>query len=358
MKYSLRTLSIISFCIAALIVLCLGSYYYVTFRKENVRKETVLYIYHNTSYEGFLDSLENSGAITNMRSFKRAASRRKLALSLQDGRYLLKEGMSNNMIIRTISNNWETPLRFVFRGYVRTPESLANKFGKVFEADSSEFIEALRDTSLMHTFGFKNESYLGMFIPNTYEMYWTTSPADVLKRFKKEYDAFWNEERSAKAKAMNFSKEDVSTLASIVCEETNNEVEMHKIAGVYINRLHKRMPLQACPTIKYAHLDTEPNMTRMLSRHLKVKSPYNTYTHYGLPPGVITIPPVIAIDAVLNYEKTDYLYFCAKPEFDGTHNFSKTYSQHKRYSEAYNKAYIQREREKAKAAKEATVSTL
>ncbi|MBO7322265.1 MAG: endolytic transglycosylase MltG, partial [Bacteroidales bacterium] len=183
-----------------------------------------------------------------------------------------------------------------------------------------------------------SQTFIGMFIPNTYELYWTASPESVIKRMHQEYKAFWNESRIAKGKNMGMSKNEIMTLASIVNEETNNIGEMPKIAGVYINRLKKGMPLQACPTVIYAHLDSEPGIKRVLKRHLKIDSPYNTYKNKGLPPGPITIPTIKAIDAVLNYEKSNYIYFCAKPEFDGTHNFASTYSQHQKNAKAYQKA--------------------
>ena len=182
-----------------------------------------------------------------------------------------------------------------------------------------------------------------MFIPNTYEFYWTASPRSVVGRFHKEYEAFWNGERDRLAKDMGMSRNEVMTLASIVIGETNNTGEMPLIAGVYINRLKRGMRLQACPTVIYAHLKTEPGLRRILNRHLQIDSPYNTYRIKGLPPGPIAIPTVSAIDAVLHYTKSDYLYFCAKPSFDGTHNFASTYSQHKANSRAYNKAFEERE---------------
>ena len=196
---------------------------------------------------------------------------------------------------------------------------------------------------MIDSLGFRPETFIGMFIPNTYEFYWTSSPESVIKRFKKEYDTFWSGERDRLAKEIGLDRNEVMTLASIVIGETNNAGEMPKIAGVYMNRLHRGMRLQACPTIIYAHLETEPGITRLLHRHLQIDSPYNTYRIKGLPPGPIAIPTVAAIDAVLNYEKSNYLYFCAKPEFDGTHNFASTYSQHKANSRAYNKAFRERE---------------
>lgn len=318
-----------------------GAYgaYWCKYKRSNVLEDGVVKIYRSYDYGEFMDTLKASCSFRNWKSFEKAASSRELEKYVKPGRYELKKGMSNQEIIRMVANGWQTPMKMAFRGYVRKLDKLAYAFSCWFEADSTAFAEVLNDKALIDSLGFKPETFIGMFIPNTYEFYWTTSPENVVLRFKKEYDAFWNQERLAKAKAMKFTPSQVSTLASIVAEETNAPGEWPKIAGVYMNRLKKGMPLQACPTVKYVFIESEPNMTRILNRHLKVNSPYNTYKNKGLPPGPITIAPPAVLDAVLNYEKTDYLYFCAKPEFDGTHNFAKTYSQHMKHSAAYNKAY-------------------
>ena len=313
--------------------------YWCKYKRPNVAQEGVVKVYRSYGYNEFMDTLKASGSIKRWKSFERAASSRGLERYVKPGRYEIKEGMSNQEIIRMVANGWQTPMKMSFRGYVRRLDKLAYALSCWFEADSAAFAKVLNDKNLIDSLGFKPETFIGMFIPNTYEFYWTASPENVVLRFKKEYDAFWNQDRLAKAKAMKFTQSQVSTLASIVAEETNAPGEWPKIAGVYMNRLKKGMPLQACPTVKYVFIESEPNMTRILNRHLKVDSPYNTYRNKGLPPGPITIAPPAVLDAVLNYEKTDYLYFCAKPEFDGTHNFAKTYSQHMKHSAAYNKAY-------------------
>ena len=218
--------------------------------------------------------------------------------------------MSNQYIIRMIANGWQTPAKVTLRGYIKTIDRLAAFLGRNFEADSAAFATALKDTAMIDSLGFRPETFIGMFIPNTYEFYWTSSPESVIKRFKKEYDTFWNGRRDRLAKEIGLDRNEVMTLASIVIGETNNAGEMPKIAGVYMNRLHRGMRLQACPTVIYAHLDTEPGLRRLLHRHLQIDSPYNTYRIKGLPPGPIAIPTVTAIDAVLNYEKSNYLYFC------------------------------------------------
>lgn len=319
-----------------------AAYYYITFLKPNVASETELFISRDYTPDRLLDTLYAKGTFINDRSFARAAVKENIA-GFKPGHYVLSEGMSNRQVVRTLVLGWETPVKFLFRGYVKTLPRLASVFAGAFEADSAEFASVLGDKDLIDSLGFDGRTFIGMFIPNTYEMYWTSSPEKVILRMKKEYDAFWNEERCAKAAAMGFDRNKVMTLASIVIGETNNAAEMPVIAGVYMNRLRKGMKLQACPTVIYAHLDREPGIRRVLSRHLTIDSPYNTYKYPGLPPGPIAVPTIAAIDAVLNYAKTDYLYFAAKPEFDGTHNFATTYQQHLRNGRAYQEAYRKRE---------------
>ena len=338
-----KTLIITAAAAAAAVIAAFGLSLYITYKKPNTVKEGVILIYRDADYQDVEDSIKASGTIKNLKSFGRAARKRNLAAHFEPGRYVISPGMSNQYIIRMIANGWQTPAKVTLRGYIKTLDRLAAFLGRNFEADSAAFATVLKDTAMIDSLGFLPETFIGMFIPNTYEFYWTSSPRNVVMRFKKEYETFWSGERDRLAREIGLDRNEVMTLASIVIGETNNAGEMPKIAGVYMNRLHRGMRLQACPTVIYAHLDTEPGLRRLLHRHLQIVSPYNTYRIKGLPPGPIAIPTVTAIDAVLNYEKSSYLYFCAKPEFDGTHNFATTYSQHKANSRAYNKAYRERE---------------
>ncbi len=315
-----------------------GISYYITYKKPNVAEEAVVYIHKDAGFQAVMDSLEASGAVRNMRSMKRYFSKVELEKHFEAGRYRLKPRMNNQYISRMIANRWEEPVAVRLRGYTKTLESLAGFFGRQFMADSAAFISTFTDEALIDSLGFKKETFIGMFIPNTYNIYWTSTPEQVVSRFYAEYDKFWKGERDALAKEAGLTRMEVMTLASIVIGETATVSEMPKIAGVYMNRLRKKMPLQACPTIIYAHKDIEPGITRVLNRHLEINSPYNTYKRRGLPPGPIAIPTIAAIDAVLHYEHSKYLYFCAKPEFDGTHNFATNYSEHRANSRAYNKA--------------------
>ena len=335
---------IITVCAAIVVAaVTVGLRYYITYKKPNIQQEYVLLVDSDMTYNAMTDSIASSGAVKNLTSLTRAFEKRDLEQHYEPGRYVLSPGMSNQYIIRMIANGWETPAKVTLRGYIKTLEGLAAFLGRNFEADSADFADVLLNQDIIDSLGFKPETFIGMFIPNTYEFYWTASPRSVVGRFHKEYEAFWNGERDRLAKDMGMSRNEVMTLASIVIGETNNTGEMPLIAGIYINRLKRGMRLQACPTVIYAHLKTEPGLRRILNRHLQIDSPYNTYRIKGLPPGPIAIPTVSAIDAVLHYTKSDYLYFCAKPSFDGTHNFASTYSQHKANSRAYNKAFEERE---------------
>lgn len=216
---------------------------------------------------------------------------------------------------------------------VRTPEQLARKLARQIDADSAAIMRALASKELAAEVGFDTLTLFSMFIPDTYEVWWTVSPEEFVRRMKREYDRFWTPERDALRARSGLSRLEVMTLASIVYEETRKTDEMPRIAGVYINRLRRGIPLQADPTVKYAMRDF--GLRRILYRHLKYPSPYNTYINKGLPPSPICMPGKNAIDAVLNFEEHDYLFFCARPAFDGYHNFARTLREHNANARAY-----------------------
>lgn len=346
---SIKKLIFRLFIAAALLLALAGFEYYRIFRKANVRTDSEsvaeLKIYRAYSYDDLMTALKNSGAILNMNTFTRAAKLMKLEERFKPGLYKLKDGMNNKSLVRAISKGWQTPVRLVIPGYIRDMERLASILGDKLEADSTLFSRVLDDRLLMESYGFDTANFIGMFIPNTYEFYWSVSPTEFVERMNKEYEKFWKGARDEKAAAIGLSRKEVSTLASIVIEESKFEPEFKRIAGVYMNRLNKDMPLQADPTVKFAVGD--PMLRRILNKHLTIDSPYNTYLYKGLPPGPITMPTISAIDAVLDYERHDYLYFCAKPTFDGQHAFAKTLSQHSLNAAAYHRAF--REMEKSSA---------
>jgi len=323
-----------------------AAYYYSTYMRANsVAGKGAINIYRSTDYKGLMDSIAASGAVSNMRSFRRVASQMKLEESFKPGHYELEAGLNNKQIERIFSHGWQTPVKLLIKPGLRDLGKLAGAVSRQLEADSTEIMAAINDRQMMEAHGFNKATYLAMFIPDTYEIYWTVTPLQLLDRMKKEYDAFWNESRLKKAKNAGLSTSQVVTLASIVIEETKYEPEMPTIAGVYINRLHKGMLLQADPTVKYAVND--PSLRRILNKHLEIDSPYNTYKHAGLPPGPITTPTKTAIDAVLNYQHHNYLYFCAHENFNGQHRFAETYAKHLENARRFHSALTAAQKAKA-----------
>lgn len=295
-----------------------------------VKTDYTLYIYGDASYADVREEIAEH--ISHRGAFDIYARRINLENRFRHGRYVLREGMSVMDVARMIKLGEQTPVRIVI-GNARTPEQLAGRIASQIEADSASVLAAMNDRTLRGELGFAGDSIMAMFVPNTYEVYWTVAPERLLRRLKSEYDRFWNGGRDAKLARSGLSRYEATTLASIVYEETKMRDEMPKIAGVYINRLRRGIPLQACPTVKFAM--GRFDLRRVLNEHLRYDSPYNTYRRRGLPPGPICVPSIAAIDAVLDFEKSDYLFFCARPEFDGRHNFARTLREHNENSRRY-----------------------
>ena len=251
------------------------------------------------------------------------------------GRYEIGTTMGSFMLARHIRNGQQSPLRLTIPS-VRTMERLAEELSEKLMVTKEELMETFESADSCAKYGVTPETMPCLFIPNTYEVYWTISPNALLKKMQKESKSFWNDERTRKAKALGLTHDEVITLASIIDEETANNAEKPMIAGMYYNRYKQGMPLQADPTVKFALKDFD--IKRIYNNMLNVDSPYNTYRNEGLPPGPIRIPSVAGIDAVLNLVKHDYLYMCAKEDFSGTHNFARTYDEHLQNAARYSKA--------------------
>jgi UPF0755 protein len=228
----------------------------------------------------------------------------------------------------------QEPVQLTFNN-IRTKEELAAHVSSYIDVDSMSIIE-LFNPEIVREYGFTPETFPAMFIPNTYEFYWTTTARQFADRMKQEFDRFWDTDRLTKAQSIGLTPVQVATLASIVQEETNVPAEKAKVAGVYINRLTRGMLLQADPTVKFAVGDV--TIRRVLNKYLDTDSPYNTYRYPGLPPGPITFPEISSIDAVLNYEKHNYLYFCARPDLSGYNNYARTNAEHDRNAALYHNA--------------------
>jgi UPF0755 protein len=302
--------------------------------KPNVQKDFVLYVKRGTTFKMIYETLGNDQVLKNMKAFDWVARQKKCKNSIKPGRYHLLEGMNTNEAVNILRAGLQEPVQVIFNN-IRTKEDLASEVSRYIEADSASLMALFQPETVIE-YGFTPETFPAMFIPNTYEFYWTTTARQFADRMKLEYNNFWNEERLNKAKDIGLTSEQVAILASIVQEEANNSAEKAKIAGVYINRLQKGMLLQADPTVKFAVGDVK--LRRILIRHLETDSPYNTYLHPGLPPGPITFPEVSSLEAVLHYIKHNYLYFCAREDFSGFHNFARTNAEHERNAARYRAA--------------------
>lgn len=303
----------------------------ISFKGNAVVAERELFVGRDSSYEQLMDSLKPS--LKHHLAFDLYAERLGLEESYKVGHYVVKDGMNVIEVVRMLKLGLQTPVNVTMNN-VKIPAQLAGKLAPQLEADSVELVEVFTDEALAKELGFDSPlTMFSIFLPNTYEFYWTVKPREFVDRMYREYKRFWEGDRDKKRERSGLDRVEVATLASIVYEETRKVDEMPRVAGVYMNRLRTGMPLQADPTIKYAMQDF--GLRRILNRHLKTPSPYNTYLNRGLPPSPICMPSVETIDAVLNFEKHDYLFFCARPTFDGYHNFAKTYSEHLRNARAY-----------------------
>jgi len=333
-----------------LLVLAIGGYYAWLIYKEVFgpgvhfpEPEKVLLIPRGADFAQVMDSLRAEGLVQDEKALQWLATQKHYVDKVRPGRYVVPNGMSMNALVNKLRSGEQDPVRVTFTNIKNIPE-LAGQVAKYIEADSTEVIDAILSPKTSQRLGFTRQTIISLFLPNTYEVWWTVTPNELIDRFAKEYKRFWTEDRQAAAKALGLSQSEVSTLASIVQAETGKAADSPTIASVYLNRLRIGMPLQADPTLKYAlGIDS---LSRLLTGDMRIDSPYNTYTHTGLPPGPINLPEPRFIDAVLHPAKTDYLYFCAREDLSGYSNFTKTYEQHmvnaKRYQRALNERGIYR----------------
>lgn len=303
------------------------------------RQDTVLLVYPETSADDVYVALIQQAGVKRPYSLRRTFKNKQVATYIKPGRYEVHADNTAAYVARMLNNCWQSPAKLVLSGTMRLKSQLAAKISSQLMIDSLEVIKALESRPFLSQFGFTPDDVFSLFMPDTYEMYWTATMEDVLKKQKEAYDRFWTPERQEKARKQGLSQKQVSILASIVKGETNFEPEMPKIAGVYLNRLHKGMKLQADPTIAYCY---NYELNRILFKHLNVDSPYNTYKHAGLPPGPIAVPTRACLEAVLNPEG-NYLYFCANPIFDGSHSFATSYQEHLQNARAFQRALNQRQ---------------
>ncbi|PYF76756.1 endolytic transglycosylase MltG [Pedobacter nutrimenti] len=334
--------ALIIFLIIAAVAAFFGLKFYKVYFAPNItEKEKYLYIRTNDQLPQLLEEMKRKDILIDQAAFTQAAEKMDLADKLKPGRYKLAKGMNNRTLINKIKSGNQDPVKLKFQN-IRRKEEFAGYLSKNLEADSLSFIHLLDSAALVEKHGFTTDNIYTMFIPNTYDMYWNTSPSEFFDKMLKEYNKFWTPERKKKAEALNMTPVQVTILASIVDGEAIFDKEMPVIAGLYINRLNKGILLQADPTVIFANGDF--TVKRVTNALLRVESKYNTYKYAGLPPGPIMMPSINAIDAVLNKDNNNYLYMCAKDDFSGYHNFAATKEQHeinaKKYRDALNKRNI------------------
>ena len=327
-KYRRGIIAILFAVVIIVVFVFVRKYNYLTMSviKTNDGGNVSLYIPTGSDFQDVKNILNDLGVLKNKNAFIWLAKRMNYDENVHPGRYVLTNGMTNQQLINMLRMGYQTPVKVVFNN-MRTVEQLAGRISEQIEADSASIVDEIRNNDTI------DATY---FIPNTYEFYWNTDADDFVRKMIAEYKVFWNDSRKRKAKEKRLTPKQVSILASIVDKETTKVSEMPIIAGVYLNRLNKRWPLQADPTLVYALGDY--GIRRVLDVHKKIDSPYNTYKYPGLPPGPICIPSIAAIDAVLNAEKHNYFYFCAKDDLSGYHVFAKNITEHNKNADRYRRA--------------------
>jgi UPF0755 protein len=308
-------------------------------------KELYVYIPTDSKYEDVKKII--APYVENMDRFETVAKKRDYPENVKPGRFLFTKGMNSYDLVKTLRLN--VPVNLAFNNQERL-ENLAGRVGSQIEADSLSLLKSFKDSIFLKENGFNEENVLAMFIPNTYELYWNTSADKFRDKMIKEYRNFWNKERVAKAAKQGLSPIEATILASIVHKESVKKDERPRIAGVYLNRLRAQMPLQADPTVIYAikkkSNDFDQVIKRVFYNDLTMSSPYNTYMNIGLPPGPIAMPDITALEAVLNPEKNNYIYFCASVDRFGYHEFAATLEEHnknaKKYSDWINSQGVKR----------------
>ncbi len=312
-------------------------FYQIIFTPNILTEETdrLFVIKSGTSYRQVLNDLYQQRFVNDMVSFGFLARLKKFDRKVQPGRYMLRHNMTNLQAIEALMGGRREPVDITFTN-VRLVRDLPEMITKNIGVTEEEFRNALDDFVESNQQGFTDENILCMFIPNTYQVYFNIVPEELIDRLNEEYRKFWNDERLAKAAAAGLTPIQVSILASIVQAETIKADEAPVVAGLYINRLKKGIALQADPTLVYAVGDF--TIKRVLDKHKEVESPYNTYKYAGLPPGPINMPSIANIDAVLNYDKNDYLYMCAREDFSGYHNFATNLKAHNINAARYQRA--------------------
>ena len=316
-----------------------AAYCYHTFtRPVSTCEDYRIYISPSDTQKSVIQSITASDPTARTKALEYILKHRKYEHNIHTGCYTVKSGTTPKQVADMLTSGAQTPVRLTVNS-TRTVNQMVRNIASQLMVDSATIAKRITDVHLLDSLGYTPATVFCMIIPNTYEVYWNISADALIKRLLKERDRFWNETRRNKASSIGLSEQEVMTLASIIEEETSKSDELPIVAGLYINRLNKKMPLQADPTVIFALGGERPK--RVLKEHLEVNSPYNTYKNAGLPPAPIRFVNTRSIDAVLNYTKHKYLYMCAKEDFSGYHNFATTLSQHNANARRYQRALSQ-----------------
>ncbi|PCI10721.1 MAG: aminodeoxychorismate lyase [Flavobacteriaceae bacterium] len=309
--------------------------FYNKIYSANTTKDTTVFIPSNTDFDAVIEIL--SPALKNESSFIWVANKKKYPNTIKAGKYQLKKGMNNNDLVNLLRSGNQITVKLSFNNQ-DSLEKLAGRIAEQLEPDSTSILIAMTDKVFLSNNNIDPENALGMYIPNSYDFYWNTSANDFRNKMLKEFHRFWTLAKKAQAKKQGLTINEVITLASIVQKETATISERPRVAGLYLNRLNNKWPLQADPTIIFAIKEKQGQdvvIKRVLYKDLEIDSKYNTYKHLGLPPGPISMPDISAINAVLNPENHDYFYMCADVSNLGNHAFAKTLVQHNRNAAKY-----------------------
>lgn len=341
MSFGKKIISSVIFLVVVAGIAAGGYWVYINLYKSNVNTEGKNYKYvfipKDADYELLLDILYNEKVIENHTSFEFMAKRMELDKNVHAGKFKVSKGMNNRQIILMLKNNRQEKVKLTFNTQIRNKEELIEYLDNKLELSYDDIEEYLHDDVMLEKkFGMDPDNIMALILNNVYEVSWAITTEDLFDEIKDYFDTVFNKTRKEKAQKAGFSIPEVVTIASIVQSESGIYSEQQKIAGVYINRLKKDMPLQADPTLKFANKNYD--VQRVTNADKEINSPYNTYKNKGLPPGPICLVGTQAIDAVLNYNKHNYIFFCARPDFSGYSDFTSTYEQHQRNADAYQKA--------------------
>lgn len=325
-----------------LLALGVGGYWaYVNLYKPNVslgdKNFKYVYIPSEADFETLLNVLYSEGVIDNHKTFEWMAKKMDLDKNVHPGRYRINTGMNNRQIILMLKNNKQEKVKLTFNSQIRTKEEFIEYLDTKLEISFEELDEYLSDdAALEKEYGLDPDNIMALILPNVYEVSWVIKKEELFSQIKNNFNLVWTKERRDRCKKAGYSVVEIITLASIVQGESGIREEQERIAGVYINRLKKNMALQADPTLKFANRNFD--VQRVTNADKEIDSPYNTYKYKGLPPGPICLVNMQSLDAVLNYTRHNYIFFCARPDLDGYSDFSSSYEQHLKYANAYQKA--------------------